>query len=351
MNVPLTLFFGQYLGIESEPLILIANTVVTTIVILIFGEFIPKTFFRLYANELLYFLAYPLRALQFLLFLPAWVMTKLTDFLLRFIFKSKEQDIETAFTRVDLEAFIKDTTHTNAEEKIDKELFEKALQFKNVKVKECMVPRTEIEHIDISCSVEELNQVFQRTKLSRIIVIDKDIEEVLGYVHHQQLLSKPKTIRELLVREIPFVPEAMRVQVVMNLLITKRINMACVVDEFGGTAGIITMEDILEEIFGEIEDEHDEEEYVETQVSENEYLFSGRLELDYLNEKYENLNFPEGEYHTLSGFIVMTTETIPKQGDIIELDGFKFVLELVSETKIETVRVLKLDLVDEKLVD
>ena len=162
------------------------------------------------------------------------------------------------------------------------------------------------------------------------------------------MLKEPNSISQI-VMEIPFVPEAMRVRDLMNEFIKEQMSIACVVDEFGGVAGLITLEDILEEIFGEIEDEHDQEEYVETQISENEYIFSGRLEIDYLNEKYENLKFPEGEYTTLSGYLVMTTETIPEQGAEIELDGYKFNLELVSDTKIETIRVIKMQTANEEM--
>ena len=211
-----------------------------------------------------------------------------------------------------------------------------------------MVPRTEIENVDINATVDELKQVIIESHLSRIIVTKDDIDNVRGYVHHQQLLKKPKTIKEIVLK-IPFVPEAMRVRDLMYKFIKEELSIACVVDEFGGIAGIITLEDILEEIFGEIEDEHDQEEYVETQVTENEYIFSGRLEVDYLNDKYEHLKFPEGEYSTLSGYLVMTTETIPAQGAELEMDGFRFILELVSDTKIETIRVIKLPETDEEM--
>ena len=191
--------------------------------------------------------------------------------------------------------------------------------------------------------------MFAETNLSRLIVSQDDIDNVLGYVHHQQMLYNPQTIKSL-VLDIPFVPEAMRVRDLLNKFIKERGSIACVVDEYGGTAGIITLEDILEEIFGEIEDEHAQEEYVESQISDTEYIFSGRLEIDYLNEKYEPLNFPEGDYTTLSGYLVMTTATIPEPGAEIELDDYKFILELVSDTKIETIRVIKLATEDEKVV-
>ena len=330
--------------VMGSPVMLLVNTIIITVIVLIFGEFLPKTIFRLFADEVLYWLAYPLRFLQILLLVPAWIMTHLSNRLLRVLFKTPMEEVENVISRVDLENFIKDIRVESKEEEavgIDTNLFEKALHLKKVKVRECMVPRTEIENIDVRASVEELKQLFMETNLSRIIVTKGDIDSVLGYVHHQQLLQDPGTIQKI-VLDIPLVPDSMRVRDLMNLFIKDRINIAWVVDEYGGTAGIITLEDILEEIFGEIEDEHDQEEHIETIVNDNEFLFSGRLEIDYLNEKYEHLNLPGGDYHTLSGYIVTVTETIPKQGAEIQLDDYKFILELVSDTKIELIRVFKL---------
>ena len=325
----------------SDFLILLYSTLIITIIVLIFGEFLPKTLFRLFADEILYYLAYPLRFIKFFLALPSWLMIQLSTLLLKMIFGTSVENTETVFTRLDLKDLVNDP-RTNSQEEIDKEMFGKALNLKEIRAREAMVPRPEIKYIDIRATVEELEQLFKESKLSRIIVVKDEIDNALGYVHHQQLLSNPKTIRSL-VMGIPFVPEVMRVTKLLNKFIKEQVNIACVVDEFGGIAGIITLEDIIEEIFGEIEDEHDQEEHVETQVSEKEYIFSGRLEVDYLNEKYPDLQFPEGDYHTLSGYLVMTTETIPEQGAELELDGYRFILELVSETKIETIRVIVLD--------
>jgi len=342
MSIPLVAFFNDYFGLgEHNPLVLLLNTIVITVIVLIFGEFLPKTIFRLFADDILYYLAFPLRFLQFLLLIPAWLMTKLSNFILRVFFKTPVEKVENVITRLDLENFIRNT-QTESEEEIDTELFERALHLKQVKVRECMVPRTEIESIDVKSSVEQLRDLFLEKSHSRMIVTDEDIDNILGYVHHQQLLKDPKSIKGIIM-DIPIVPEVMSVRHLMNVFIKTRINIAWVVDEFGGTAGLITLEDILEEIFGEIEDEHDQEEYIEDQISETEYLFSGRLEIDYLNEKYEHLDLPEGEYHTLSGYLVMTNETIPEQGAIIELDGYKFVLKLVSDTKIDLVHVIKIN--------
>ncbi len=328
--------------INSGPLLLLTNTIIITIVVLIFGEFLPKTFFRLFADEILYFFAFPLLLLKRLLSIPSWMMTKLSNFLLRALFKTPVDESESVITRFDLEDFIRDTRTADNKEEIDSTLFENALHLQKVKIKECIVPRTEIEDVDVNASLEDLINLFQETNLSRLIVSDGDIDNILGYVHHQQILEEPKSIDDMKL-PIPIVPEAMKALDMLNMFIKDRINIAWVVDEYGGTSGIITLEDILEEIFGEIEDEHDQEEYVEVQVSENEWILAGRLEIDYLNEKYEGLNFPEGEYHTLSGYLVMTTTTIPEQGAEILLNDYKYILELVSETKIESVRVIKMN--------
>jgi CBS domain containing-hemolysin-like protein len=341
MTIPLDRFWKEQIGWHNEGLLLLLDTSIITVTVLIFGEFLPKTLFRLFADSILYLLAYPLRFLYWILQPPSWLMTRLSHFILVHILRSPVVEVKDVFTRLDLENFIK-STRTEANDEIDTELFEKALKLREVRVKESMVPRPEIIGIEVNAQLDELIAMFKETNLSRIIVYDSDIDNVLGYVHHQQLLKPIHSIRSI-VLDLPFVPETMRVRDLMNQFIKNRRNIACVVDEYGGTAGLITMEDILEEIFGEIEDEHDEEEYIDTQLSEKEFLFSGRLEVAGLNEKYPELHLPEGEYSTLSGYLVMTTAHIPSQGDEIVLNGLKFILESVSDTKIETVRIIILE--------
>lgn len=320
-------------------------TLVITVVVLIFGEFLPKTFFSLYSNKVLFGLAYPLSFFRSLLSFPTYLMTSMSNFLLKYIARVPPDRIESAFTRLDLEHYI-DEALEDEDSNIDKELLQNALQLNNQRVRDCMVPRNEIVAIDINDGIKDLVNIFKDKKLSRIIVMDHDIENTMGYIHHQQLFSKPKTLKSIMI-DIPFVPEAMNLKDLMFKFINENVNIATVVDEYGSVSGVITLEDILEEIFGEIEDEHDEEAFTDLKVWDDEYLLSARLEVDYINEKYEAINIPVGEYQTLSGYIVMTSGSIPEEGDQIELDGYKFVLEKVSDTKIETVRLFVLPTEDE----
>ncbi len=339
LTVPLEPLLQTYMGIESEGWQLLTNTVIITLIVLVFGEFLPKTLFRLYSDTALYNLAVPLRTLELILLPFSWVMAKTSDALLQLFVKEPAEQLETTFTRVDLENFINETT-TEEEESIDKELFGKALNLPDIRVRDCMVPRTDIEHLDVKSSIEDLERLFQETRLSRILITDNELDNVLGYVHHQQLLNLPDTIEEAIL-PITFIPEVMRVTDLMDKFIKERLSIVSVVDEFGGVSGVITLEDILEEIFGEIEDEYDEDEYIEQEISEGVYLFSGRLEIDHLNEKFQ-LELPEGEYHTLSGYLVTRATTIPEKGEVLEFDHYQFEITSVSNTRIETIRVTKI---------
>ena len=332
---------------NSAGVLLLCVTVIIALVVLLFGEFLPKTLFRLFPNELLNTLAYPLKFFKWLLAFPTLVMTVFSNFLMKSVLRQPIDKVKNALTRVDLEHFI--NNKISEEEDIDKEILTNALNLNQIKVRDCMIPRTEIVHIEKVSTIDDLLDTFKESGLSRIIVIEGGVENIIGYIHHQQLLDNPASIKKIIM-PIGYVPEAMNAQALMHKFIKEQTTIACVVDEFGGTAGLITLEDILEEIFGEIEDEHDSEDILELMVNENEYVFSGRLEIDYLNEKYENLSFPVGEYHTISGYIVMTSGSIPQQNAKIQMDGYDFILEQVSETKIEEVRVIKLyELEDETL--
>jgi len=341
----LTPFVEPYLG-DGAPSLLI-YTLVITIVVLIFGEFIPKTRASLKATSVLYRYAYPLAFFKKLLSLPTLLMIGLSNFLLKKIINVPADAADEALNRVDLEHYIADSLSDDQDD-IDKDILTNALNLGHNKVSHCMVPRTEIVSIDKTATVDELIQVFRDSKLSRIIVTDNDVDKIEGYIHHQQLLDNPKSLKKVLL-DIPFVPEVMNLKDLMSLFIKNGSSIACVVDEFGGTAGIITLEDILEEIFGEIEDEHDEEAHVMHKINDNEYLFSGRLEVDHINETFPELSIPLGEYQTLSGYIVMTSETIPALKDEVVLGNYLFKIEEVDETKIEIVRVVKIKEDDEEL--
>ena len=327
--------------INSEAIRLVIITVIATFIMLVFGEFLPKIIFRLFANRALLLMAYPMVFFQWILRIPAWVMMSSANFLLKYVFRATSADVQDAYTRLDLQDFVEGSLSKD-QDSIEADMFKNALQLKNLKAKECMIPRTEIVHVDVEVGLEELKQQFIETRHSRILISEGDIDNILGYVHHQSLLNGKKDIQSMII-PIQYVPEVTSVLDIMTTFTRQQNNIAVVVDEFGGTAGIITLEDIAEEIFGEIEDEHDQEEYVEEVISNTEYLFSGRLEIDYLNEKYPVLKFPQGEYETLSGYIVMTSGTIPEMGDELELDDYRFVFEKVSNKKIEMVRVFLID--------
>ncbi len=319
--------------------LLLLQTLISTFFVLIVGEFIPKLIFRLKADELIRFFALPI-GLLFLLLLPfVAIVIFFSKVMLRILFGIKVKETKPAFTRVDLESFIKEQ-HSSEEDdhNIDSKLFERALYLANVKVKECMVPRPEIVAISVDASIEELTQKFIEAKVSRIVIYEDSIDNIIGYVHHHDLLNNPSDIRSILF-EMPVIPETMPASEVLNLFIKEHKTIAEVVDEYGATAGIVTMEDILEEIFGEIEDEHDREEFIEKKIAENEYIFSARLEIDYLNEKYQ-LNLPRGEYETLGGLIVAHLSSIPKNREKIRIGPYEFVILYATATKIETVKLI-----------
>jgi putative hemolysin len=329
--------------IHSELLLFLIITIIITLIVLLIGEFIPKILFRSYADDILFHLAIPLRFFLFILAPISWVMTRFAKGILRLFGNTAVEHEETSFSAIDLEDFVKNT-RTSTEEEIDTQLFGNALYLREVKAKTCMVPRSEIVWIDVTATVDDLIKIFADTKLSKIIVCEGDLDNVLGYVHHHQMLHRPKTIKQMLMN-ISIIPETMRADQLLAYFTKQRLSLACVVDEFGSTAGVISIEDILEQIFGDIEDEYDTEdqEYLEEQINEHEFRFAARLDINYLNEKYAPvIDFPEGDYSTLSGYIVITRGDIPEQGDVIALDNYEFYIEQVADTKIETVRVKRI---------
>ncbi len=297
-----------------------------------------KAYFRKKSNAALSFFA-RIADLFYRLFSPiASLFVGIASWILKYLFDVRINDKKEAFTRVDLEHFVQQSKDSDDESQdINAELFENALSLPSVKVRECLIPRKEIVGVEASASIDELKQKFIETKLSKLIIYEGNIDSIIGYAHQLDMFRKPTDIKSILL-PIPAVPESMGITDLINQFTRERKSIAWVVDEFGGTSGIVTMEDLLEEIFGEIQDEYDTEEFVEKQLAENEFIFSGRLELDYLTEKY-NLEFKEeSDAETLSGYIVEHHETIPVAKDRIIIDDYEFDILSVSETRIETVK-------------
>ncbi len=325
--------------IRSHALVIIIQTIISTTIVLLFGEYVPKVIFKVFADSILPIMAVPFRMIHYLLTPGVILINGISQVLFK-IFGVKVTEHDFQFSTLDLEKFIKDhgTKEQEDEMEVDTELFENALYLKNLRVRDCMVPRREITAIDINNSIEDLKNIIIETYHSRILVFDDNIDKIVGYVHHFDLHKKPTTITSVLM-PITVVPETMQIQKLLNEFIKENKNIAWVVNEYGGTAGVITLEDILEEIFGEIDDEYDKDELVDNQLSKNEYILSGRLEIDRINQEY-NLQIPEGDYDTLSGFIIAHHETIPEKNEIIEIDQYSFKILDVSETKIETVKLV-----------
>ena len=325
------------LEVENEYLKLVIDTIISTFVVLVFGEFIPKAIFKARNDKLIAFFAPVADFFHTLLQPLASVFVSIAQWILTYIFNVRVNNKNEAFNKVDLEHFFQQTKDQDEEnQELNTELFENALSLPLVKIRQCLVPRTEIEGADIHTSIEDLKQQFIKTQLSKLVIYDDSVDSILGYVHQIDLFKRPATIQEIL-HPIIAVPESMSATDLINKFTKERKSIAWVVDEFGGTAGIVTMEDVLEEIFGEIRDEYDVEEFVEKQLAADEFIFSGRLELDYLKEKYE-LDFPENESETLSGYIINKHEAIPKQKATIIVDHYQIDVLTVSDTRIEMVK-------------
>jgi CBS domain containing-hemolysin-like protein len=316
--------------------ILVGNTLVSTFVILFIGELVPKAMFKARAASLINTFA-PVAQFFHLLFKPLtvilvntaqWVLSNLLQ--VKMVYKKE------AFTKVDLAHFVQQTNAHQEQQELNTDLFENALSLPDIKVRKCLVPRTEIIGVDILTPIAELKALFIETKLSKLIVYNDTLDNIVGYVHQLDLFKKPTEIKAIL-HPILLVTESMNAADLINLFSKKRKSIAWVVDEFGGTAGIVTMEDVLEEIFGEINDEYDEQEFLEKKLSANEYIFSGRLELDYLYEKY-GIDFAADSAETLSGYLIHKHEAIPKVREVIHLSHFDAEILLVSDTRIEKVK-------------
>ena len=327
--------------VSNSFLILLLQTIISTIIILIFSEYLPKTIFRIKPNHALRLFAYPIYGLYWLLRVVVYLAVSFSNWFLKRFLKMELSEDKTIFGRVEIEQYLIDRTEVKPEgEEIDTEIqmYKNVLDFSSVKVKECMVPRTEIVALDIKTDINTLNDTFIKTGLSKILIYRKSVEEVIGFVHSVELFKNPKDIKSILL-PVGYIPESMNAQHALNNFIQQRKSIMVVVDEFGGTAGMLTIEDVMEEILGEIEDEHDKVDLIEEQLTETEFLFSGRHEVDYLNDKY-NLNIPINDsYETIAGYIFKTTENIPKEGETINLEPFSVIVEKVSKTRIELIKI------------
>ena len=336
----LQLFFAETLlsGAISFQIVFI-QTVISTVIILITAEFLPKVFFQQFSNALMKLLAFP-TAIFYVLFSPVTAMImKLSDFILIKFFKTKGDQVQLTFSKIELGNYIEEQLESTKDiDNVDSEIqiFQNALDFSEVKVREAMVPRTEIVAIENTADLSEIKKLFTSSGLSKIPIYDDSIDDILGYVHAFEMFKKPKSLKKILL-PVVFIPETMKISEVLKLLTKQRKSIAVVLDEYGGTSGIITVEDIIEELFGEIEDEHDNLALHEHVIEEGVYEFSARLEVDYINQNY-NLDLPENEfYETLGGMIVYYQEEIPSQGDVIAFENYTFEIKEVSSTKIEIV--------------
>lgn len=325
------------INFKNDIVQLIVDTLISTIVVLVLGEFIPKAIFRA-KNDVLLSVFAPIADFFYTLFLPiANLFVNISQWILKYIFNMRLSNKNDAFNKVDLEHFFQQTKEQDEDnQELNTELFENALSLPLVKIRQCLVPRTEIEGVDINSTIEELKEHFIHTQLSKLVVYDENIDNVLGYVHQLDLFQKPDSVKAIM-HPMMAVPESMSATDLINKFTKERRSIAWVVDEFGGTAGIVTMEDVLEEIFGEIHDEYDVQEFEEKQLTEDEFIFSGRLELDYLNEKYK-MDFAVTDSETLSGYIINAHETIPKLKETIIIGHYKFDIVAVSDKRIEMVK-------------
>lgn len=321
--------------------VLLIQTIISTIVILITAEFLPKAIFRIYSNEVLKIFAIPAYLFYNLFHFFSEFITFISDFFLRVFFKTNAEEQQVAFSKEELGYYINEQLETgNDDDEMDSEIqiFQNALMFQNVKAREIMVPRTEIVAVEIHETVTNLKNLFIDSGLSKILVYKTSLDDVVGYVNAFELFKRPKTIKSILL-PLEIVPESMMINDILNTLMKKRKSVAVVVDEYGGTSGMITVEDIVEELFGEIEDEHDSVEFLEEKISETQYNFSARLEIDYINEEY-GLNIPKSEaYETLGGFIIEHTENIPEEKEVVEIENFEFTMRKISGAKIDEVSI------------
>ncbi|HKR04889.1 MAG TPA: hemolysin family protein [Bacteroidia bacterium] len=327
---------GRY---QSEVLTLIIETFISTLLILIAGEFLPKILFRINPNETLSFFSLPVFIFYFLFYPVVVLILGITHFGLRTLFKIDFTETRPLFGRIDLDHYLSNISTRNiqnSEINSEIEMFQAALDFSKIKIRNCMIPRMEIIAMNVEAPIQDLRNKFIETRLSRILIYRDAIENIIGFVHSYEMFKHPENIQSILL-PVSIFPETMTAQGLLKHFTQEHRSVAVVVDEHGITSGMITVEDVIEEIFGEIQDEHDTEDLVENKISDHEYLFSGRLEIDYLNEKY-NLKIPAGGYETLAGFIFYYHESIPEPTEVITIPPFVIKVQTLKGNRIEQVR-------------
>ena len=327
--------------IENDFLIVLIQTIISTLIILVTGEFMPKTLFKINPNFTLNILAIPAFICYVVLYPISKFASACSGIILRIIgTKVNKEDSDKAFTKVDLDYFIQSSIQDSGDEKeleTEVQIFQNALDFSSIKIRDCMVPRTEIVAIEDNAPIEELKSLFIESGISKILVYKENIDNIVGYIHSSEMFREHVDWTEG-IRQLPIVPETMNANKLMQIFMQQKRSLAVVVDEFGGTAGIVAMEDLVEQIFGEIEDEHDTQTYVAKSIGNNEYVFSGRLDIEKVNELFP-LNLPESDdYQTIGGLILHQYQSFPKIYEIISFDKFEFKILKVTATKIELVK-------------
>jgi CBS domain containing-hemolysin-like protein len=328
-------------GITSSGAILLIQTILSTILVLVTAEFLPKALVQINPNGFLKVASIPTLIIYWILYIPTSLVMFVSNLVLKLLKAGTEEDTNRVFSKVDLEHYVQDLSDRIKEEEDfgnEMQILQNALDFSNIKARDCMIPRTEIIAIELNESLDKLRQLFINEKLSKILIYRDQIDNIIGYVHSFAMFKKPESIKQIML-PIAFVPEAIPGKELLELFAKQSGNIAVVVDEYGGTAGLITIEDVIEEIFGEIKDEHDIEDWLEEKISDTEFRFSGRVDIDYINQTY-NLKFDESdEYETLGGLIIHALESIPETGTVLSLDKYDITIEQVSDRKIEIVRV------------
>jgi CBS domain containing-hemolysin-like protein len=330
---------------NNEALILLLQTIISTIIILFTAEYLPKTLFRSNPNKALKVFIYPVYFMYILLYPITKIIMFFSNFLLKNILNI---NIDTAinnpvFVKADIDYLVTNLSKEDEQEELDNDikLFQNALDFSEVKIRECIIPRTEVVAIDINdFDLEKIKQLFIESGFSKILVFNDSIDNIIGYIHNADLFKKPQDLKSI-IRNVIIVPETMPANKLLKDFSSENKSMAVVVDEFGGTAGIVTLEDIMEEIFGEIEDEYDTSQFIDKKISDNEFIFSGRLEIDLINEKYD-LGLPDSDdFETVAGWILYHYENIPKLNQVIEIDNFRVKILEVSNIKIGLINLIK----------